>query len=71
MTRDADKFTNLKHKEMRIVCLGNTRKLKVLRSSNIYLKSNFIIKRVLYLEYLQFNLLSISQFWDSGYKVEF
>lgn len=71
MIGDVDKFTNLKLKEMRIVCFRNNRRLKVLGSSNIYLNLSFIIKKVLYVEHLQFNMLSISQLWDSGYKIEF
>lgn len=66
MTGDAKKF-----KEMKTICFGNNDKLKVLESGNIILSSNFVIKKTLCVENPKFNLLNISQLYDSRYRVEF
>lgn len=71
MTGNVSKFMNLKLKEMGTIYFGNNGKLKVLGSDNIFLNLNFTIKKVLYVEHLQFNFLRISQLYDSQYKVEF
>lgn len=64
-------FTSLKLKEMETVYFENNNKLKVLMSGNIILNSSVFVKKFLYVENLNFNLLSISQLCATRYKIEF
>lgn len=49
----------------------NNGELKLLGSSNIELYFEFVMKKVLFVENLNFNLFSISQLCDIRYKEEF
>ena len=71
MTGDSSKFSSFRHKSKGTVSFGNSGELKVIGIGDIRISEKFVIKNVLLVKGMAFNLLSVSQLCDSGYRVEF
>ena len=71
MTGDSSKFSSFRHKSKGIVSFGNSGELKVIGIGDIRISNKFVIRNVLLVKGMVFNLLSVSQLCDSGYGVEF
>lgn len=69
--RRSTKICKLKFKSLGSFTFGNNDKLKVIWVGNIELKSNFIIRKILFVEKFKFNLLRVSELYDVCYKVKF
>nr|KYP31316.1 hypothetical protein KK1_048447 [Cajanus cajan] len=71
MTGDPSKLSSLKLKNERFVTYGDN-KGRILGHGNIGSSSSLtLIENVLLVERLKYNLLSISQLSDKGFKIEF
>ncbi|XP_050914601.1 uncharacterized protein LOC127129463 [Lathyrus oleraceus] len=71
MTRDINKFSNLKLKAKGFVTYGDNNKGKILGKGIVGAPPFTSIEDVLYVEGLKHNLLSISQLCDKGFKIKF
>ena len=64
-------FLDLKSLEGEEVAFGSTSKGKIIGIGKVHILSIASIDNVLYIEGLKYNLLRISQFYDSGYIMSF
>ena len=71
MTGDESQFITLDAKNGGIVTFGDNGKEKIIGIGNIGITPSKYIKNILLVDGLKYNLLSISQFYDKGYKVIF
>ena len=71
MTGDESQFIILDAKNGRMVTFGDNGKGKIIGIGNIGITLSKYIKNILLVDGLKHNLLSISQFYDKGYKVIF
>ncbi|XP_068466443.1 uncharacterized protein [Phaseolus vulgaris] len=71
MTGDVTQFTNLKLKAEGHVTYGDNNRGRILRRGNVGIADSTTIENVLCVEGLKHSLLSISQLFDKGYKVNF
>nr|KYP31082.1 hypothetical protein KK1_049066 [Cajanus cajan] len=71
MTGDKIKFVSLQERESGTVTYGDNNKGKIIGSGIVGNSSNTLIEDVLYVEGLQYNLLSISQLCDKNFNVSF
>ena len=71
MTGTSDWFQKLNQKEHGNVTLGDKTKKKVIGKGKVKISNNVSINDVLLVDGLKFNLLSISQLCDEGYKIKF
>nr|KYP48010.1 hypothetical protein KK1_030301 [Cajanus cajan] len=71
MTRDISKFSSLKMKQDDYVIYRDNNKGKILGYGNIGNTFSTLKENVLLVEGLNYNLLSISQLCDKGYKIKF
>ena len=71
MIGDASKLTTLTLKDQGNVTDGDNQKENVISEGNILVNKDLSIKNVLLVEELKYNLISISQLCDNGFKVTF
>ena len=71
MTEDISKFSNLVLKAKGYVTYGDNLKGKILGIGKVGAPPFTSIEDVLYVEGLKYNLLSISQLCDKGFKIKF
>ena len=71
MTGDASKLITLILKDQGSVTYGDNRKANVIGKGNIIVNKDLSINNVLLVEDLKYNLISISQLCDNGFKVTF
>ena len=71
MTRDKEKFSNLKVKDDGKVIFGGKEKGKIIGQGKVNEDSSCSVDDVLLVEGLNYNLLSISQLCDKGLRVIF
>ena len=71
MTGDESQFITLDAKNGGMVTFGDNGKGKIIGIGNIGIAPFKYIKNILLVDGLKYNLLSISQFCDKGYKVIF
>jgi hypothetical protein len=71
MTEDISKFSNLVLKAKGYVTYGDNNKEKILGIGKVEAPPFTSIEDVLYVEGLKYNLLSISQLCDKGFKIKF
>ena len=71
MTGDESQFITLDAKDEGIVTFGDNYKEKIIGIGNIGITPSKYIKNILLVDSLKYNLLSIIQFYNKGYKVIF
>ena len=71
MTGDKFKLSDFVSKDGGHVTSGDNNKGKIIGEGNIGNQHKTQIKNMLYVDGLKHNLLSISQLWDKGFKIEF
>ena len=71
MTGDVEQFTSLDVIDGGSVTFGDNGKGKIIGTGKIHITPSSYIEKVLYVNGLKHNLLSISQFCDKGFKVIF
>ena len=71
MTSDESQFIILDNKNGGMVTFGDNDKEKIIGIGNIGITPSKYIENILLVDGLKHNLLSISQFFDKGYKVIF
>ena len=71
MTGDESQFIILDAKDGGMVTFGDNDKEKIIGIGNIGITPSKYIENILLVDGLKHNLLSISQFYDKGYKVIF
>jgi hypothetical protein len=71
MTEDINKFSNLVLKAKGYVTYGDNNKGKILGIDKVGVPFFKSIEDVLYVEGLKYNLLSINQLCDKGFKIKF
>ena len=71
MTGDESQFITLDAKNGGMVTFGDNGKGKIIGIGNIGITPSKYIENILLVDGLKYNLLSISQFCDKGYKVIF
>ena len=71
MTRDESKFAFLTKKNEGYVTFGDNAKEKIIGQGNIGNDTSSLIENDLLVDGLKYNLLSISQLCDKGFKVIF
>src|SRR5436853_449469 len=64
-------LSSLQHKDGGLVTFGDNNKCKVTAIGNVGQGNNCLIENILLVDGLRYNLLSISQLCDRGYKVLF
>ena len=71
MTGNKAKFAYLELNDGGKVTLGDNTTCRVLGSGTIQISKNFCIEKVLFVDGLKHNLLSISQLCDKGFVIQF
>lgn len=71
MIEDLTHFLKLTSQDGEYVTFRDNNKRKIIGIGNISNKSNLLIKDVLLVDDLKYNLISISQLYDKGYTVKF
>ena len=71
MTGDKEKFSNLEVKDGGKVIFGGKQKGKIIGQGKVSEDSSCSVDDVLLVEGLNYNLLSISQLFDKGWRVIF
>ena len=71
MTGDESQFITLDAKDGGMVTFGDNSKRKIISIGNIGITPSKYIENILLVDGLKYNLLSISQFYDKGYKIIF
>ena len=71
MTGDKSQFITLDAKNRGMVTFEDNGKRKIIGIGNIGITPSKYIENILLVDDLKYNLLSISQFCDKGYKVIF
>ena len=71
ITGDKDQFVTLETKEGGVVTFGDNGKGHIIEMDKIWITPSFFIENILYVKKLKYNLISISQLCDKGYRVLF
>ncbi|PKA49889.1 Retrovirus-related Pol polyprotein from transposon TNT 1-94 [Apostasia shenzhenica] len=71
MTGDASKFSSIKFKNKGKVSFGDNSQGSIIGYGSILVEPNLFLSKVLLVEGLKHNLLSVSQLCDNGYLVQF
>ncbi|PKA47373.1 hypothetical protein AXF42_Ash021709 [Apostasia shenzhenica] len=71
MTGNASKFSSIKFKNKGKVFFGDNSQGSIVGYDSILVEPNLFLSKVLLVEGLKHNLLSVSQLCDNGYLVEF